>query len=75
MTAAEFYTAYCERSHTDPDTLAVAGRRAYRCSCGDEICDGWVMLPADMVEEDRAGGYPTFGISADDPGYAPEVAA
>lgn len=71
--AAKFYEAYCERSGIAPAELAAYGKRAYRCSCGEEGCEGWAMLSRESVEFDREHGCPTRGIDRNDGGYAPEA--
>ncbi len=74
MTAAEFFARYAERSGVAPEELAAYGKRAYRCRCGEEGCEGWAMLTAALVDEERASGVVTSytrGVAPSDVGYAP----
>ncbi len=67
---ADFYSAYAKQSGISVEQLAALGKRAYRCDCGDAICDGWQMLSKREVEFDRARGISLY-VDPDDQGYAP----
>lgn len=63
LTAEEFFNAYAERSGYDPIELAKI-RRAYRCTCDDDTCEGWAMLNPEYAHETR-------GIDPSDQGWTP----
>lgn len=49
MTAGEFLEAYAERSGMTPEALTAAGRVVVVCECDYALCEGWAMVPADVV--------------------------
>lgn len=58
MTRDEFIDGYMARSglsmsHRLPDGFEVEGWRqvAVPCDCGEDICEGWAMLPPDLAHE------------------------
>ena len=50
MDLDEFEEAYAQRSLKTVEYLHMAGEFAYPCNCGEEECDGWAMLNADLAE-------------------------
>lgn len=44
MTKEQFIETYCQRSNISWDVLSKT-KVVLPCACGDEICEGWVMLP------------------------------
>lgn len=51
MTRDEFETGYAERSGITVEWLHEYGRWAAPCDCGEDGCEGWLMLRG-------ATGYP-----------------
>lgn len=69
--AEAFYRAYAARSGVTPEFLAEHGRRVYRCSCGEDGCEGWAMISEESVRFDREHGHRTRGVDLTDPGWSP----
>lgn len=44
MTREEFIAGYCARSGVTWEWLSQY-RKVLPCECGEDICDGWAMLP------------------------------
>ena len=55
MTREEFIKGYCERSGITPtpNGARVGIRRMFAlpCSCGEEICEGWGMIPESQIHD------------------------
>lgn len=58
MTREEFIDGYMERSGLDANCRTERGFRighieriALPCTCGDEACKGWAMVPTDFAED------------------------
>lgn len=59
--ARRFAEAYAERSGMTTAYLALSGRVVVRCHCGDPMCEGWAMVPRDLVESTRRSGLRYLG--------------
>lgn len=49
MTKDEFIAAYCARSGVHWDDIK-EHREAVPCDCGEDICQGWQMVPRDAPQ-------------------------
>lgn len=57
MTADEFERAYAERSGITVEQLRAAGRVVAPCRCGEDICEGWQSINAELLAEELAGPF------------------
>ncbi len=48
ITPEEFLAGYADRSGSTRDKL-LTGRVVATCVCGDELCDGWQLVPEDCL--------------------------
>jgi len=59
MTQDEFISGYCERSGVTWDWLS-KHQKAIPCACGEDGCEGWMMVDNNELEIARADNDPSI---------------